>query len=427
MQRRSRPLSLREFGNFMRQAFSHGTAIGLIIAIIANLLGCSVGWALQMYESNNNARIQKVLYSYGQMEHDRSEAVRAARRQMATGVIALHDKGKQEGMESPTGFDEEILTELRKMKLTGDALVLPTTYPSWGEWWVSPVMLALTAVLLMALAGLHLFCYAYCIGRSFFLADLPWRKAWPWAVTLLLGPPFWVGMAVSAVRMLLHPGQRPAKTVLPDYPSDPDAAAARYEQLRGDGRQSQLMLELRQVESTLQDRRDACRTWAGRLREYQQEIGQLTIKERTLLRQLETPLQAGVLSSRQEFEKILTHPSVMAVDVEGDGLAIIVRAEFNYRGVIYDLGDWKIMVKTGQSRPDVVRLRTTKLENWQESEPPYYVGDSFCFGRATDDIEDAINSGHLFKALLKMIDCINDVNKDHQLFIPRVYPPKIGG
>jgi len=156
---------------------------------------------------------------------------------------------------------------------------------------------------------------------------------------------------------------------------------------------------------------------------------------KTYVRRLEsTPAQvhddAHIARRTDEFKRICALRHVVGGYVgENDTINLIVRASFTYKGLLYDLGDWKIQF--GALPPgdlfQVLCFRRSMRLAWEGGYPDYMMTDrNFCFGPDNKPlIIKNFQDERYFQAIQLIIGVINSVNEADVDKIPEAFFPTI--
>ena len=122
------------------------------------------------------------------------------------------------------------------------------------------------------------------------------------------------------------------------------------------------------------------------------------------------PDSYSMKQASNDFAQIREMRGVHQIFVDGDTLKIYVRASFQYKSLIYDLGDYVVKISpSGYFR--AIRCRGNRG----------YGSYGFCFGEQYYAINDYICMGRIVEAVELMIECINYINVGDRKSISKNY------
>lgn len=458
--------------------FGGGIAVAAVVCIVAGLIG---GFIFSLYtdDKNNtaddNIAFLKLMHSYGTDAADTSEPAAESRKNIAQAFVDLDKQTDELAGKSHTylSFSGDQWKQVKAVAKTGKPAKLDTGKLHFTTVFHWPVLRweLLGIMTILGIGALWQFGDEYHLYR---LADLPWkRRPWPWIFTILLGPLFWVAMAVSLVGLArdvraarLHreeqarraalreaaraqateagdgdgrqpervyvvedddddwydeperPAPKPRK-VRKTYASSPIVAKAAYVTLRTTSSVKRQRQRLQEVEGQIAYENDDARELAAELRRTQTRLGQLRAEK--------TKLEAGVEDiavsaevAGDEFERIAKLPGVLATNVVNDNLRVIIRATHEYKGLAYDLGDWRIDLVPGMYKLVAYELRSGVRDGWGDY-PIYRIGDGFCFGDRQEIINQHLVKGQYLEALALAAECLNGINEEDKHNIPHAF------
>lgn len=112
-----------------------------------------------------------------------------------------------------------------------------------------------------------------------------------------------------------------------------------------------------------------------------------------------------------DFVQIKTMRGVHQVYIDGNDLKIYVRVSYQYRGFLYDLGDYLISINM-DGEFTAMRCRGTRGG---------YGSYGFCFGERYYEIKRYSEGGRIVEAVELMIECLNYINRDDRKNIVEDY------
>ena len=406
--------------------------------------------------SRDHRRIMSYFISEGEDARDLSPETRDQRRYLAKQILEVMERQDQIGKRQPLGFYTDHQVEsIRKTAETGEPVKLYTGRWSFSWYWSFFSPLAIFCI--FSVFGVFFLIHFYFnVGPSYRLADLPWRqKAWPWMVTFLGGPFVWVTMAGSTVLLrrepplaiveptneqlpgVLHLGENeeeeeeeeddepppPRRPPRRNYISALRVARDLYVRIRTEEAEAWRRRRLSALDGEIEDEREAVRSHGRLVREGQQAVNDLRAEKERLaesLRQGVSSIQPETLG--EEFDRLVTLPGVIAVQVVDEQIRLIVRASISYEERTYDLGDWRMDFGPDTTHIHARELRSGVRQSWNGSYPAYRLGDEvFCFGGREYEIDEHLRQGQYLEAMALATECLNSVNPNDQYLIPEAF------
>jgi hypothetical protein len=464
--RRTEPLTLRSFVYKIEEGLQFAATVLAVVAVVGGIvLGLTNLFTWETAAGNKS--VLMAVNSYGEDAKDTSAAAASQRSDRAQQLVDTYDIVEEfDDDVAFMSFSEDQWEQVRKVAKTGQPAKLDTEYVHFSMifgWPIGPVILAIA----LSLAGTAaLFSYADEVsdwrgGRR--LADLPWKsKPWPWIATLVLGPAWWVVMPVSAV---LLRGTRPVEQANPDrnaqqfrpdpfevaaaevravfgdhapepprakkknvkrtYPTSPNASRSRYVDIRTTAALGYRNRKLTELDGELEYAQLRATNHGNMLRETQQRINTLRAERQQTAAALEAEGQSvDATVASQEFDRICQLPGVLATQVVNERLRVIVRAQYRYDKVMYDLGDWQIDIGADTSHIEARELRSGMRSDWYGGYPAYRLGGGlFCFGNREEIINEHVRKGQYLEAISIAISSLNGVNKDNRHRVPDAFYP----
>ncbi len=391
--------------------------------------------------------IVKLLLSYQEDAKDMSEATRSARRETAAQMLNFEAQYQTDEFEY-FGFSEGELKQLQEVKKTGKPIELDTDRLHYSEFlavaFSQQILLGIYVVL--SCATLYNACDKLAYNHR--LADLPWRRGWPWVITLLGGPPWWIAMFLSSLLLKKDPplpqvrGDAPVPTVtvaedgvqtdtadtnrrvVGSYVSAPRSARETYTQLRIHGAARYREEKKHQLESKIENSREHMRTLGKGLQQAQDNMNKLKAQHKLLLATEDTvgdkPASLEVVG--EEFDRMMKLPGVLAVQVVNSHIRLIVRAIHHYEGVAYDLGDWQIDFGADLLSISAQELRSGVKESWRVDDYPVYrIGGGFCFGERVTTINEHMRKSQYLEAIALAVECLHSVNENDRKHVPKAF------
>lgn len=425
---------------------------GAIVVVVISAIIAVIGYGVfaidtSVTNGNNKSNIEllRLLDSYGDAAEDSSEAAKEDRKERAQFYLNTEFLAKRVSDESEQlGFSDDQWKQVERVAETGKPAKLDTEIGSYTApfgWPVLPMWLLVTwiAAGLLALV-FHADSDRYSRYR---LADVDWKRPSTWFVTVAFGPLFWLAMVIS--RVLLH--RTPYETVYeppdydegthredpvaeeappqkapnPTYMSAPGAARATYVSLRTDASKSYQAARLKQIETSIEGHQEAARELGAELKETQKELNKL----RATRVQLEQTLESEVVTAEvadQEFDRIARLPGVIATQVVNDRVRLVIRATHEYKGTVYDLGDWQIDLHPAFTSLGAQELRSGTRRDWEGYYPVYRYGSGrFCFGDRQEVLDEHLRKGQYLEAVSVAIDCLCGVNEEDRRLVPDAF------
>lgn len=466
MTRRETPL---RFGTFIDRNIGESIALMFIAALVLSVIAIAIAGGIVLVTNHNvgnNQKLAQIMLSNKEHVKDVSEETRGKRMQMATQVLSLQDLSAKLNKEEPFDSDSKELRQLKQVAKTGEPLKLDLTKSS-----LKPFITAVyfdPGLLVMWLLFSLVTLIAYMVDlrdeqQQHRLADLPWRYVWPFVVTLMFGPFWWLSMIVSGLLLRwdpplqarMEPGARdvqhqprdewtpPDEWVPPDfyghnpvdvlvgggdstsevrpavsrtYASSPNSARAVYVEMRQESAQKNRIEAHKQVVLAVKRGREVLRSLAEQVKSQQGEINDLTSQQQILERAIEeTNEQLFEMNIGGEFDRIMSLPGVLAVQVVNNRIRLIVRAINEYSGVAYDLGDWQVDLGADTLTVTAKELRSGVKSSWRGGYPVYRLSTgAFCFGNRERVVNEHLAKAQYVEAMALIVECLCSVNPEHQ-------------
>lgn len=419
-------------------------------AILFGLACAGYGAAKGTHNSHVHKREQfgALVFSYGKWAHNNTWRVRVIRRNAARMLYRVDQRymsiyGKD---SSYVPLSEHRLKQVRQVGLDGRAI----NVGDLNAWSFSAFLGALSRwyVLLAIFSAFGMsflinFWSESGIGHNRHLAELPWRKPWPWLVTITLGPIGWVCMAGSYFMLPHHEAQAQAAAGQPvaeepqpwtdeaertpdnrlkNYRSAPGAASQLYTAMRTQLVEQRRRMRLAEIDSQIASVREAIRAYGSRIKRHQQELNTLQAERQVIAEATEQAEPVDKAKLGEEFDRIMSLPGVIAVQVVNDHIRLVIRASVEYAGKVYDLGDWRMDFGPGTIHAHATELRSGVRKSWNGNYPVYRLGgSSFCFGDRQFEIDEHLAKGQFLEAMALSVECICSVNREHREQIPRAF------
>ncbi len=323
---------------------------------------------------------------------------------------------------------------------TGDELRLDVRRRDWRAWREGVMMGG--GIALLFIMGITFLVYATKSAENHeYLADLPWRRIWPFLFVLFtalpIGLPFY---AVSVVRVWLARKRQPANTVAqgvnaetetiftepeparPLFYSAPNAARAMYRSMRTDAQKSYLQQRRRRLHEEKGAIEQSLRLFGQQLRQAQESRNTLLAEIARLEAVSDVVEEIPDLAHLDtEFNRLMRLPGVSGIRVVNDEISLLVLSRLTYHGVEYDLGDWEVRFGVG-SYIKTVELRSGVRRDWSGGYPVYRLDKTtFCFGSRDEVIEQNLLKGQYLEAIELAVDSLRSVNQKHQPLIPSAF------
>jgi len=420
------------------------------LVVLLGLACAFYGAAKGVHNSHIHRRQQfgQLIYSVGESAHDNSPRAIELRKRAASRLVELDLRYIQIYGKNSTylPLSNHRLKQVQQVAKNGRAI----NVGDLNAWSFSAFLAAMGRwyVLFTIFSGFGLFFLVNFLFQrddghhSRYLAELPWNKPWPWVVTLTLGPVGWLGMPCSYLMLdseeevgeelpvveheegLYADADDPAldPQVLRSYVSAPASARELYINLSIEA--LRLIRERRRVrlEEKIDETRDEIQHHADMVRMCNTELNELVSKRRALDEVVDELENFGPEKRAEEFERILSLPGVIAVQVVNSRIRLIVRASISYDDALYDLGDWRMDFGPDTTHIDAYELRSGIRPEWDGSYPAYRLGrGNFCFGNREDEINQHLSKGQYLEAMALATECLNSVNRTDQERIPYAF------
>ena len=358
----------------------------------------------------------------GSVMHDLPQSARtAARKQFGHALLETYARGVATDIRSGSDTPEHtasVFDQVNRMANTGEPVRLDTRHQGFSDHpWntISRYLMVFGGLIALALSVRYSF---RTLVKAEFLADLPWKRGWPFVFAALM-PPLWPVFAISALRMHnanSSTGTKAEEEQAEEYAFEADESAARtfYFDLRFGKWQDFVSDRLKAIQSRLDE-------LAVRAKARQTERGQLTAEQRNLEAFDVTADAPDSTKVEQEFQTILEHPSVHGINKVGSRLHVYVKARFTHDGLLYDLGDWVIKVSTSGLTTEEVRTGT-KVAWHVFAHPIYRVDDGvFCFGHRRTTIDSLLERSQIAEAITLAVTCLGSINPDDLALIDKAF------
>lgn len=462
MYRRRRPISSSRFFDTVGDGIAAAAFFCVVVGFIAGVVFALVVDSANASASDNRT-FMNMLNSSGTGEPDLSSDGSTRRQEFARQFVNINDatsvgydylalsddQWKQAKMVADTG---------KPAKLDTDKMHFMSVFDGWLKFaWILGFMTILGIGALIKYADSNGYDGYYWADPKTRIADLPWKsQLWPWLITLVLGPVFWVTMAVSAA--LLHwtpyeaereereehdpwPDRRDdvraiteavmgdlftdtvkGRTIEKTYPSSPVAARDSYVSIRTHAALEYRDRALNEARENLSYYERNARSLGESLRETQGSINELraTCKRLEETAGADAPVSPDLAG--EEFDRIAQLPGVISTQAVNGGLRVIVRAQRLYKEALYDLGDWRIDIAADTAHIRARELRSGVRRNWNGNYPVYRLGEgNFCFGDREYIIDEHLRKGQYLEALAIAVESLNGVNKGDRKSIPDAF------
>ena len=454
-------------------ALDAGPPFFIICVVVAILYALVWGifTTIQKDDASANREFLQQLHSYGADADDRSAAITQLRKETATALITTFERF-DDLIEDELPDDQKEVAET--IAQTGEPGKLDVTAPAFLgpvrslTFWLRVIAIAYLIVTVIAMGymlkdGPH-------GSRKSRIADLDWNRPTTWLAVTVGGPVFWLAilgsflllckdaydrrMAIVPLPQVIqdqdvtlefdggatHPPacDAPRMTgmwfdddaedaVMPDkeiasyYKSSPVAAADTYVSLRTNGALEWSRSKLKEVDRKIDKKKRQMQELGQSLRKSQSRLNELRA-ERVRVEAATTTVDVPETLARQEFERMLTLPGVIAAQSINDRLRLIVRAQHEYEGVGYDLGDWQIDIGIDTHRIFALELRSGVRADWYPGDYPVYrISGGFCFGSRQELIEEHLIKAQYPEAMALAVECLSGVNPEDQYKVPRAF------
>lgn len=446
MYRRERPMGIGDFLDNHAEGAVFGGIIGIVLSFFW-LVGFGVYTDIHNSDLEDNAAFSKLMYSYGNDANDRSAAMQQKRQEFARQFVQIKQETNKRSGKGFTylAFSGDQWKQVKAVAKTGNPVNVNLKKKDFDVVFTWP-WLRIELLIFFTLLGLGALLQYSDEDHNHRLADLPWLRVWPLILTLVLGPVFWIVMLVSAVLLIFTP-RREARDdnvyseedeypiyqdahengrVLPDsYPSSPQAARSTYITLRTKSARKHRKRRFKDVDFDIERCTERARSLSEDIRATQGELNKLRAERQRLNDSIDANLEAVTeTTASEEFDRIMQLPGVLAVNVVNDGLRITVRATHEYKGTVYDLGDWRINISPDSTYLEATEIRSGIRSSWGRGYPVYRMGDNtFCFGDRQDVIDEHMNKGQYLEALAVAVECLSSINQGERKDVPYAFYP----
>ncbi len=354
------------------------------------------------------------------------EAQVEARKAFARQMLTMHDN------ELLTTNDSAIIDAAKSISDTGQPVELDTAgYDGFSMFWSVYRWLVWGSIvaIMSTVFGVYVFC-AY--EEDEYLMDFEWHRIWP-ILFVLLTPIGWPFYLVSIVRVRAKRRQVAAEDTPHNGGTVQAQTAGSYRFVEAPVAALHAFLALR-TSVTKEARQNMLNHLNVRREHVQQQLrhyGQLLTQAQHELNEVSAEIKQreGIdieeaLPSQEElvseFDRLLTLEGVAGVRVVNDGLSILVKPRLPYKGKTYDLGDFDLRIlPSGHWHAD--ELRDGTKSSWRGSYPVYRMGNSFCFGRRANIIDEHIKKGQILEGVEVAVNCMQSVNDDDLERVPLAF------
>ncbi|MEE0888508.1 MAG: hypothetical protein U0L97_04880 [Candidatus Saccharimonadaceae bacterium] len=321
----------------------------------------------------------------------------------------------------------QVTSEVSEDDLGEDGLFIEHEKPRMFSDMVREAWVALIIIYLCTCSMATSICYAVGHNKDYYLADLPLKSVWGWYL-LISNFVTWPVVFVSWLSLLRFKktGVEKKRKRLKPLPSvksifDESAFVKFYYDMLPIGRR------VEDAEDDMHRSESEVERYATLLKKAQGKLGEDKAKLNELRSQ-----QEFISSSKQvkdqvvnDFAQIKEMYGVQRIYVRKECLFIRVRADYTYKNILYDLGDYEIKIEAnGSFSAKMVRSNIEGGDGYSA-----YGTRDFCFGDKKYEICDYIGQGRLIEAIELMIECLNYINESDRYTLPTkyeaVYMPKI--
>lgn len=448
--KRARPISRRDF--VKRRLDNFHVKLPVVTTILV-LIGWAV-YSLAVYDHNTkiepNRAIARYLLSLGDQANDLTPAAKAHRIEAAGTLLDTRQltEGSDFGRFTEMDISANELAVVEKIKATGEPEAFDThtwTYIGYfryiaGMWWMWLGIWLLYGLLLSIeyREEVRRNSRNTRTGNQYVLADLPWKKPWPWLYSAAFGPVWASVMLFSYHRTLKHlpnpaevrrravdeaVAEVPVKIVT-TYHSSPVAARKTYVEFRGGRLTEGLKGQLRHSQNRLDKAMESLKQAGETIRDNQALLNTHRAEiERVNKALVEAEKKTDAREFHYEFDRITQLPGVIALQSVNNGLRVVVRVVHPHGGLVYDFGDWQIDLGT-DGRMTTRLLRSGVREGWSDYHDRRVYPQSsgrFCYGDRGYIIEEHCQKGQFLEALALIVECLRTVRDEEQGNVPYVF------
>lgn len=388
---------------------------------------------------NNNTyaeereRLAVMLVSHGEQGDSLDEATVARRKSIARKLLEVERLYSKDGSQQYYGYTNYELDQIKEAARTGRPIKLDTHRMHVGTYARTVYVWPGLPILLTLLGGWLFFMYGASVLRSNRFGDLPWKKPWPWIITILGGPVWWLVVPASVWRGRNDPlpvrfapvtpaGATTTTSGWANHPIRIDLLRTAYTALRKDGFKKYRLRRLAQIDDEITETKDQIGELSQKMRQEREQVSGLEAEKRRVTADIEAghaEIAPAVID--REIELIATLPGVVGVDVVGDRIDVIVRSICNYADAYYYIGDFRVSFDASTTEPNARKVKDGMLPGWDGGYPVYGSATAFCFGERFYTIADHYRKAQYYEALAITIDCLRSVNESHRRYIPQAF------
>lgn len=220
------------------------------------------------------------------------------------------------------------------------------------------------------------------------------------------------------------------KVIQAQIPHDfTESGCITYRKARHNFNQENRSARIQTIEEEITIFEEEIKSYAAEIQNNQKKIG----AEQAALRELRNKPESTSLDDQQitrEWRELQTMRGVYKFSVEhNSNWMIYVRVRLPYKGIIYDLGDFRIEI-TKNNGDDYHSLQAFEIRSGKDPEatnayPVYRIyDDKFCFGSSAErEIDDYLCENDLTAAVALAIDRLHFVNEENRHDIPHCFQP----
>ena len=258
--------------------------------------------------------------------------------------------------------------------------------------------------------------YSFEHSMKYYFADLPFKTFSGWFV-LIFGFVAWPVFVISRIRFYKFKKGR-CYVKLPETVLffNEDEYVAFYQTMNSFDKR------ISNAEENLVNAKENAKYISTQMLDYKQKLKeeqanvnhwQATLNELKVQAEQSTTNPVPKEQILHDFEEIKAMRGVKQIFTKVcEGLVIIVRAEYEYEGDTYDIGDYRIEI---DKKSDFVVRRIR-----HSSERGFY-GGNFCFGDNKEAINAYLAENRIVEAVELIIEGINHINDDDVSLVPRYY------
>ena len=303
-----------------------------------------------------------------------------------------------------------------------DGLFVEHEKPFYFSELMSKSWLALILILLILLSISTSIVYWTSRDKDYYLADLPLNIGWSYYI-IVSNFATWPVLFISAIlfwrfkyKVKIASSEENAKR-LPEV----EAVFEKDDFIKYCTGNMQIDSFIDSAERRVSEVQRTINDYARKIKDLQTDLSQRQAELNELLYQKSTLSDTSYTEKQfaSDFEQIKSMRGVQQIFVRHDSLIIRVRVVYPYKEMLYDFGDYEVLISGTSFRAQMVRDNIGD-PGFGQSYNYYGTGD-FCFGNRRDEISSYISQNRIVEAMELIIDCLYYVNPENRDNIPNDY------